>query len=906
VPEVGNATVPVFPTFRGFRRAVSSEVDGAARESSTGFARIFSRTGEQSGRQVGQGFRGAFSTAARGVGTEELKKLEGGVASASKALSAARLKEQDAAGKVRVAETALAEARSKGEAGSSRVVAAEERLATAQRDLTSVQETVKASSDRLADSKQKLAEASEEAARAAAEEASAPSGGGGSRFKDIFNGVKEAASSTLSSVRSAFSTGLEGIKTTLGDLGTFAGTTFKTIAGIATGILGASLVSGFNRLVSIENAQAKLKGLGNDAASVTTIMENALASVRGTAFGLGDAAGVAAAAVAAGVKPGAELERTLKLVADAATIAGSDLSSMGSIFNKVAASGKLQGDVIAQLQDMGVPVLQFVADQIGATAEETAKLASEGEIGFDTFRRAMEAGLGGAALESGNTTMGAFANVKAALGRLGAAILDGPFKIFGDLFRLVTKGLDGLTDKVKPFSEAIGPKLTEVFDSTVSKFTDGFERFKDVLRQVGDALPKDAFKNILDVLGPEGIAVGLSGIAGLFGPLLTQLPIVGGLFAGLTGPVGLLVGGLGALLAISPELREALGEFGQGALSLVTSLFNDLSDTASSSGLQELLPRVADILTQITQGATELLPSLEPIVGKLVELSGLVFDTVLDALDLLFAPTDTAGMDAKSESVDGFKVVLEGIEFVLDRVIGRIEDLNFGIGLMQGVFNGVDATTLNKQISSSDTELGKIADTASDVGFNIAQFVAQSGINFRNFATDVGTNITNAINSVKGIGIQVGSAFTGVGTWLVDSGKSLIQGFITGIQSMVQAAKNAVNNVLAAIREFFPFSPAKTGPFSGSGWTLFSGRSLVDGLADGMGERIARLRAQALAVTEAATVGGSATIGGTAAAGGPLAAGTPGGAFRDLHIHEVNDPYGTALVVSKYQEEAFV
>jgi hypothetical protein len=38
-------------------------------------------------------------------------------------------------------------------------------------------------------------------------------------------------------------------------------------------------VSGFNRLVSIENAQAKLKGLGNDAAAVTTIMENALASV---------------------------------------------------------------------------------------------------------------------------------------------------------------------------------------------------------------------------------------------------------------------------------------------------------------------------------------------------------------------------------------------------------------------------------------------------------------------------------------------------------------------------------------------------------------------------------------------------------------------------------------------------
>jgi tape measure domain-containing protein len=575
------------------------------------------------------------------------------------------------------------------------------------------------------------------------------------------------------------------------------------------------------------------------------------------------------------VKPGADLERTLKLVADAATIAGSDLSSMGSIFNKVAASGKLQGDVIAQLQDMGVPVLQFVADQIGATAEETAKLASEGEIGFDTFRRAMEAGLGGAALESGNTTMGAFANVKAALGRLGAAILDGPFKIFGDLFRLVTNGLDGLTDKVKPFSEAIGPKLTEVFDSTVSKFTDGFERFKDVLRQVGDALPKDAFKNILDVLGPEGIAVGLSGIAGLFGPLLTQLPIVGGLFTGLTGPVGLLIGGLGALLAISPELREALGEFGQGALSLVTSLFNDLSDTASSSGLQELLPRVADILTQITEGATELLPSLEPIVGKLVELSGLVFDTVLDALDLLFAPADTEGVDAKTKSVDGLKGALDLVSGAIDEISGKFELVGFFIDFLSGKFDGFSAAQMVKEITGISGTFGEFQRFVQEATLNVWNFLAQTILNFKQFAADVGSNVNSAITSVKSIGTQVGAAFSGVGTWLVDSGKSLIQGFITGIQSMVQVAKDAVNNVLTKIREFFPFSPAKTGPFSGSGWTLFSGRSLVDGLADGMGERIARLRAQALAVTEAAAVGGSVTIG-AAATGGSSVGSAPG------------------------------
>ena len=75
-----------------------------------------------------------------------------------------------------------------------------------------------------------------------------------------------------------------------------------------------------------------MQGLGHSAEEVDKIMENSLASVKGTAYGLDEAATVAASAVAAGVKPGEDLERTLKLVGDAATISGRDMNSMGAIF----------------------------------------------------------------------------------------------------------------------------------------------------------------------------------------------------------------------------------------------------------------------------------------------------------------------------------------------------------------------------------------------------------------------------------------------------------------------------------------------------------------------------------------------------------------------------------------------
>ena len=162
-------------------------------------------------------------------------------------------------------------------------------------------------------------------------------------------------------------------------------------AGVAAGgILAASLTKGLGRLSGIENAQAKLAGLGHEAEGVESIMENALASVKGTAYGLEDAATVAASAVAAGVKPGKDLERTLKLTGDAANIAGVDMATMGSIVNKVATSDMMQMDVANQMMDAGIPILQMVADEMGVTAEEARKMASEGKINFETFQSALE------------------------------------------------------------------------------------------------------------------------------------------------------------------------------------------------------------------------------------------------------------------------------------------------------------------------------------------------------------------------------------------------------------------------------------------------------------------------------------------------------------------------------------
>lgn len=285
-------------------------------------------------------------------------------------------------------------------------------------------------------------------------------------------------------------------------------------AGVAAGgFLAAGITKGIGRLNSIEQAEAKLKGLGNSTKQVGSIMENALASVNGTAFGLEEAASSAAGLVAAGIKPGKQLETTLKTVADTATIAGASMQDMGTIFGSVAARGKLQGDDMLQLLSRGVPVLQLLAEETGKTSAEISDMVSKGEIDFATFEAAMRRGMGGAALEAGNTAQGAFRNMWAAAGRFGAT-LAGPFyKQSVGAFKGVTDALDNMNATAKPIMEQFAAWLTSTavpaFKSFANQIGVAFDRFKNssaVQAAIGATV--NAFENLMGVGKALGPALG--------------------------------------------------------------------------------------------------------------------------------------------------------------------------------------------------------------------------------------------------------------------------------------------------------------------------------------------------------------------------------------------------------------
>jgi phage-related protein len=110
--------------------------------------------------------------------------------------------------------------------------------------------------------------------------------------------------------------------------------------------------------------------------------------------------------------------------------------------------------------------------------------------------------------------------------------------------------------------------------------------------------------------------------------------------------------------------------------------------------------------------------------------------------------------------------------------------------------------------------------------------------------------IQGVFTTVSGIQQKVIAVFSGAGQWLAESGRKIIQGLVDGITGMAQRVRDAVSGVMEAARNLLPFSPAKEGPFSGKGWSLYSGRSISEALAEGITDRTSNVREAALKMME--------------------------------------------------------
>lgn len=518
--------------------------------------------------------------------------------------------------------------------------------------------------------------------------------------------------------------------------------------------------------------------------------------------------------------------------------------------------------------------------------------------------------------------------------------------VMATLARTVGPLLGQALAAIAPIFIALGPPVQRLIQNLGAGLSPIIVGLGPVL-----AAAADAFGVLIDAVSPL-LPIAGNLIASLLPPLVPLLTAVGDAFAQ-AGPVVQLLGqtlqsALQPVLAQLPALITPLvGHFSMLAKTVFPLLAKTVVQLAPSflqvgQAFGQVLVAAAPLMAALSQLTAQLLPALLPLLTPLINtvvalasaLSGQLASTmtniVVPALQLvsnLLRGDFTAAWNSLKTLVSGvathFIGTLSRIASVIGSILRGIVDrftwlYNVLIGnsiipdLVRGIvswFGKLASLVLGplERFRSSVVDRftavanwargfpGRMVSALASLGGQLASLASSALSRFRGAVISGGNS---ALAWIRGLPGRAASALGNLSGYLVSSGRSLISGFVRGILDKVGDVTSAVGSVVSKARDLLPFSPAKEGPFSGRGWTLYSGRAISESIAEGLAQRATLVQRAAAAVARAAHDAVSAPI-----TGGPALSGMAGGALLGVGTVRTNGGGGTTVIHQTVQFE---
>lgn len=886
--QVGKGEVAILPILKGFRKTVKAEVETTEKESSASLKRGFQKAGDESGTLAGRGFKARFSAEAKNTTAGATREMVADVAKAAREVSASRLREQDAAGKVRVAEAQLADARKRYSADSVQVVRAEERLASATRTLGSAQDQTRAASGRLADAQKRVADASEDAAGRTSRGWAAVGG--------VITGLAERAGAAGRAIADRIGAGVQAAS-----------------RAAAVGLLALT-----TQAVAItKSAVAEYATWEQAAGGIDTLFKDASATVQRFAARAFQTAGVSAN----------------KYMQQVTSFSASLISSLdGDTVKAARLADQAMIDMSDNANKMGTDIAS-IQNTYQGFAKQNYTMLDNLKLGYGGTKTEMERLLADAAKLSGiKYDIGSFADIVAAihvvqteLGITGTTALEAAETIEGSVGAMRAAWENWLAELGKDDGDVEGmtSRLTESVGTVLGNL---IPRVKQILRGLVESIP-ELLSGVVELLPrpfQEGIArisVAVGGLTeflkpltaafvavGAMGilPLLSSLPVVGGLFSGLasklaflSNPLLIVAAGLAAFVVAGGDVAQ-VGDLITGALtkmvdyiyeylpSMVLTLVEAVAGIVTElvpqivRALAAALPMLVDGLALMLIGVVEALDLIIPdVIAVVAELLPVIVETLmamipalLDAALLLFNVIVSAIPRLVPELIEaliGMLPVLIGTLLgMLPGVLGAAVELFLGIvtGLVTAIPELILAlvdllpmliqtlVAMIPQLILTSIELflalvlglvkaipdllialvGMLPQIAATLIGMIPDLLLASIQLFLALVDAIPEMIPELLAALGDMGPKLVDAVLAIGPKLLSAGQALIGKLIEGIKSMINKVGEAVGGVMDFIGGFFPHSPAKRGPFSGSGWTRISegGQALSEEFLSGV------------------------------------------------------------------------
>ena len=278
---------------------------------------------------------------------------------------------------------------------------------------------------------------------------------------------------------------------------------------------------------------------------------------------------------------------------------------------------------------------------------------------------------------------------------------------------------------------------------------------------------------------------------------------------------------LSAVLAAMPLIQSAI----QVAMGIISAVWNAVWPVISA-----VLTGVMDAISTAVQVAMAVVQTVISTVTAAI--SGdwdTVWNTIKSVAELVWSQIEFAVRAAIGIVESVITSTLDGISSIWSSVWDTVRDfaevvwgrIKFAVNSAINQVSGVISSVLNSISSTWSSMWGSIKSACSSIWEGIKR-AASNGIN----------SVYRTVTSIKG---KITGFFSGARNWLFSSGKSILNGLKDGIMSAIGSVTSAVSGAVSRIRSFFPFSPAKVGPFSGHGYTTFSGKALMQGWAQGIG-----------------------------------------------------------------------
>ena len=412
---------------------------------------------------------------------------------------------------------------------------------------------------------------------------------------------------------------------------------------IAGSVLDPLVEGGKRRALNIEQAKFQFEGLGLD---VEKTMASARDAVKGTAYGLDEAAKIAGIFGTTGMEAGEEMTTALRAIAGTAAMSGAGFMEVGDIFTDVFGKGKAQAEDFNRLSARGVGGAQMIAKyleevegQAGITGAEVTKMASEGKISSEMFATAMNWAFGEHATKANEIYTGSLSNMRAALSRIGAEFQSVKLERHRKTFNALTPVIDELHESMMPVVELYAKWQTYKGDMMVKAITGMQQPIKDL---------KPSFENVASII------TNLSNAARAIGkPFVDAFKSVFNLDGASQGFVGTInnitkaISDFTAKLVLSEESQAKLKNFfegilgvgkqfgsflvavGSGIAEFTKGLFGAFSG-GESTGFTNMLNFIGDSLKKATGGIEGFRESLgmagEYLGGKFGEAISWVID----------------------------------------------------------------------------------------------------------------------------------------------------------------------------------------------------------------------------------------------------------------------------------------